>query len=322
MAYYFDCLLYFVVLRSQQWRYSRRACRRSVTLPATVGEIGSRIAPETLTALMKVPAPILVVVHQATSTPGLVGQVLQEMGFSLDIRCPAVGDPLPQTMKHHSAAIVFGGPMSANDDNQFSFIRDELNWIPTVLTTQKPYLGICLGAQLLARSLGARVQPHPKGVREIGYYPVQPTTAGRPVIPNALMVYQWHQEGFDIPGGGKLLARGTTFPHQAFCYNHRAYGLQFHPEMTTLMMNFWTTHGADQLAYPGAQSRWYHLSQHRLYRSSVERWLRRFLTHWILPAITAETVWDQCHHAGIDSSTLQLMALTEPSRCDQNQRQQ
>ena len=64
------------------------------------------------------------------------------------------------------------------------------------------------------------------------------------------MVYQWHQEGFDLPHGSRLIAQGATFPHQAFCYNQRAYGLQFHPEMTTLMMNFWTTYGAEQLVYP------------------------------------------------------------------------
>jgi len=266
-------------------------------------------------------SPILVVVHQATSTPGLVGHLLQQMGFALDIRCPAQGDTLPPTMDRHSAAVVFGGPMSANDDNQFSFIRDELTWIPTVLAAEKPYLGICLGGQLLARALGARVKPHPEGVREIGYYPVQPTAAGRTVLPAPLMVYQWHQEGFDLPHGSRLIAQGATFPHQAFCYNQRAYGLQFHPEMTTLMMNFWTTYGAEQLVYPGAQSRWYQLSQHRLYRGPVERWLRRFLTHWILPATTTETAWEQCHHASAEPTALHLMAVAKQSRHDQNKLQ-
>lgn len=265
-------------------------------------------------------APVLMVVHQGTSDPGLVGQLLQKMGFGLDIRCPALGDSLPNTMEHHSAAIVFGGPMSANDDHH-PFIQDELNWIPTVLAAEKPYLGICLGAQLLARVLGARVESHPQGLREIGYYPVQPTRAGRTVLPSPLMVYQWHQEGFAIPAGGQLLATGATFANQAFCYNHRAYGLQFHPEMTTQMVNHWTTQGAEQLVYPGAQSRWYHLSQHRLYQKTVEQWLRRFLKQWMLSAVSTEVVWEQCHHASAESYPWSLLKGVDSPSLDRKRLQ-
>jgi GMP synthase (glutamine-hydrolysing) len=265
--------------------------------------------------------PILVIVHQGTSSPGLVGQVLQHMGFSLDIRCPALGDALPPTLEYHSAAIVFGGPMSANDD-QFDFIRTELCWIPHVLAAGKPYLGICLGAQLLARTLGARVASHPEGIREIGYFPIQPTAAGRTVIPTPMMVYQWHQEGFELPQGSKLLATGTLFGNQAFCYGHRAYGLQFHPEMTTLMVNHWTTHGAEHLVYPGAQSRWYHLSHHRLYRNAVEQWLRGFLKQWILPGVSAETVWEHCHHAQPEQPPWSFIKVANPPILDQKRLQQ
>jgi len=224
--------------------------------------------------------PILAIVHQAVSNPGLVGTVLTDLGYSLDIRCPALGDALPSTMAKHGAVVVFGGPMSANDDQQLDFIRQELAWIPTVLEAQKPYLGICLGAQLLARVLGARVAPHPQGIREIGYFPILPTAVGRAVFSQPMMVYQWHQEGFELPQGADLLAKGSTFSHQAFRYGQQVYGLQFHPEMTTAMINHWTTEGAEQLTYPGAQSRAYHLSQHRLYRQQVESWLRHFLAQW------------------------------------------
>lgn len=240
-------------------------------------------------------SPVLMVVHQATSTPGLVGQVLQTLGYALDIRCPALGEALPQSLEHHSAVVVFGGPMSANDDDQWGFIRDELDWIPQVLAANRPYLGICLGAQLLARVLGAAVVPHPEGTREIGYFPISPTPEGRRILPRPLCVYQWHQEGFDLPQDAVLLATGETFNHQAFRYGQRAYGLQFHPEITTLMVNHWTTAGAEQLVYAGAQSRAHHLSQHRLYSRAVEQWLYPFLSQWIAPATSAETVWRQCH---------------------------
>ncbi len=251
--------------------------------------------------------PVLLVVHQATSTPGLVGQVLQDMGLRLDIRCPALGDTLPATMTAHSAAIAFGGPMSANDDHE-PFIRQELAWIPSVLGAEKPYLGICLGAQLLARVLGATVAPHPQSQREIGYVPIYPTLTGRTVLPRPMMVYQWHQEGFELPRGTHLLATGDTFPHQAFRYGPQAYGLQFHPEMTRLMINHWTTAGADHLLAPGAQGRPYHLSQHRLYHQDVKGWLRRFLSQWLGHTLQTEAVWQRYYpgyrygHPGLDSS--------------------
>lgn len=256
--------------------------------------------------------PVLTIVHQATSTPGLVGQIIKEMGGRLDIRCPAIGDPLPTTMANHSAAIVVGGPMSANDDHQ-SFIRDELTWIPMVLAAQKPYLGICLGAQLLARALGARVTPHPQEQREIGYVPIYPTSVGRPLFPGPLMVYQWHQEGFDLPDGAHLLATGKTFPHQAFRHGARAYGLQFHPEMTRLMVNHWTTAGADHLTAPGAQGRPYHLSQHRLYHPEVERWLRRFLRQWLGLGAPTETIWERY---GTEPSPREWLPRCRPSSHD------
>lgn len=238
--------------------------------------------------------PVLAVTHQPTSNPGRVGQVLQELGFDLDIRCPADGQPLPTTLEHHSGTVVFGGPMSANDEH-LDFIAQELDWIARALAAEKPYLGICLGAQLLARALGASVTPHPTGQREIGYYPVLPTSAGQGVFPGPLMVYQWHQEGFTLPLGSQLLATGTTFPHQAFGYGKRAYGLQFHPEITPTMVNHWTTEGADQLSYPGAQGRAYHLSQHRLYGAAVEQWLRQFLADWLGVTTQAETPGGQYH---------------------------
>ncbi|MEB3291191.1 MAG: glutamine amidotransferase [Leptolyngbya sp.] len=242
-------------------------------------------------SLKRSPLPILTLVHQATSNPGLVRAILTEMGYCLDLRCPAMGATLPPTLDHHSAVIVFGGPMSANDDH-LPFIRQELDWIPSVLAAQKPYLGICLGAQLLARTLGATVAPHPDGLREIGYYPIVPTPAGRSFLPQPMVVYQWHQEGFEVPQGAHLLAKGSTFSHQAFRYQ-KAFGLQFHPEITTTMVNHWTTEGADQLTYPGAQHRVHHISHHRLYRQSVEHWLRQFLAQWVAPSAQAEQVWGQ-----------------------------
>src|SRR5690606_15142592 len=105
--------------------------------------------------------PVLIVLHQENSTPGRVGQYLRKRGVPLDIRRPIIGDPLPETLEHHAGAIVFGGPQSANDD--LDFIRREIAWLGVPLKEDKPFLGICLGGQMLARHLGARVDAHGEG---------------------------------------------------------------------------------------------------------------------------------------------------------------
>src|SRR5712692_4272468 len=141
--------------------------------------------------------PVLIVLHQEQSTPGRVGHYFQARGIPLDIRRPRFGDPLPDTLAAHSGAVIFGGPMSVNDSDDH--IRTEIEWIRVPLTESKPFLGICLGAQMLARHLGAAVGVHPEGKAEVGYYPIRPTEIGRAVCGGwPGYVYQWHREGFDL----------------------------------------------------------------------------------------------------------------------------
>lgn len=226
-------------------------------------------------------AQIVIVVHQATSNPGLVGEKLRSRGYKLDLRCPALGDPLPLTMDDHAAAVVFGGPMSANDDSVLPFIRAELDWIDMVLASAKPYLGICLGAQLLARVLGGQVRPHPREQREIGYFALHPTAAGLAYIPAPMSVYHWHREGFTLPSQAVQLASGEMFPNQAFRYG-TAFGLQFHPEITHGLIDEWTMRGADQLSLAGAQPRDQHFHGHSQFGAVVDRWLEDFLETWLV----------------------------------------
>src|SRR6202167_6200877 len=157
---------------------------------------------------------ILIILHQEHSTPGRVGHALQRLGYRLDVRPPRFGEPLPASMQDHAAAIIFGGPMSANDEDDF--IRREIDWIAVPIKANKPFLGICLGAQMCARQLGGKVFRHPQGHAEIGYYAIRPTTAGLAVVEQwPEQVYQWHREGFDLPLGAELLAAGDTFEVQA-----------------------------------------------------------------------------------------------------------
>jgi GMP synthase (glutamine-hydrolysing) len=152
--------------------------------------------------------PVLIVLHQEISTPGRVGNALRALGHRLDIRRPRFGDPLPETLEGHAGAVIFGGPMSANDPDDF--VRQEIDWIAVPLREQRPFLGICLGAQMLAMQLGAKVAPHPEGRAQIGYYPIRPTPAALKICPNwPDHVYHWHREGFELPDGAELLARAA-----------------------------------------------------------------------------------------------------------------
>ncbi len=224
--------------------------------------------------------PILTVLHQENSNPGRVGRALRDLGFELDIRRPRFGDPLPETLAKHSGAVIFGGPQSANSDEDF--IRKEIDWISVPLKEGKPFLGICLGAQMLARHLGARVYSHPEGHAEVGYYPIRPTEHGHEVCtPWPDHVYQWHREGFDQPCGTALLAEGDAFPVQAFRYNGAAYALQFHPDVTHAMMCRWTTRGHERMKLPGAKPRAEHFADRAVHDLAARTWLASFMKRWV-----------------------------------------
>jgi len=226
---------------------------------------------------------VLIIVHQERSTPGRVGLKLRQRGYHLDIRRPPLGDVLPETLDGYEGAVIFGGPMSANDDDTIEGIRREIDWIKVPLQEKVPFLGLCLGGQLLARHLGAEVKFHPDDHAEIGYYPVKATPAGNERFgdwPNC--VYQWHREGFDLPHGARLLATGgNDFPNQAFDYDETAIGLQFHPEVTLAMTHRWTVFGAERLTLPGVRPRHSHFSDRLKYDALVEVWLDRLLDNWL-----------------------------------------
>lgn len=219
--------------------------------------------------------PILIVLHQELSSPGRVGQLLLAAGFSLDIRRPPLGDPLPRTLADHRGAVIFGGPMSANDPDEF--IRRETEWLCVPLAEEKPFLGICLGAQMLVNHLGGRVAARDDGLVEIGWYPIEPTEHGRGLLDWPDMVYHFHSEGFSLPSGTTLLASGQDFPNQAFRYGRTAWGIQFHAELTRAMMQRWVVHGAEHFGLPGAQTGRDHLHGRLLWDIRLKAWLERFL---------------------------------------------
>lgn len=230
---------------------------------------------------------ILLVTHSEHADPGAVGEALQRQGYRTRTCCPMLGDMLPRLQGGRadgaSAVVVFGGPQCISEIEQYPYLRDEIAWIGALVKAGAPVLGICLGAQLIASALGAHVGPHPVGLREIGYHPVEPTGAGRGFLADGFHAYHWHREGFELPEGAELLATGRMFPNQAFRIGLTAYALQFHPEMTRTIMERWITSekGAPQLDRPEAQKAEAQRAAAATHLPLVHAWVDGFLRRWL-----------------------------------------
>jgi len=221
---------------------------------------------------MSIEKKVLIILHQASSTPGRIGLLLLSRGFILDIRRPALGDQLPNTLENHVGAIMFGGPMSANDNDDF--INYEKDWITIPIKEKKPFLGICLGAQILTCALGGSI--HKNNLVEIGHYPIYPTDFGKKIISWPPYVHQWHGEWMKPPKSCDLIAVGKGGEPQAFKLEDNIYGIQFHTELTLAMIHRWLVKAEHKLQLPGAQERKNHFEGRLLYDMHVKTWLIDF----------------------------------------------
>jgi len=188
--------------------------------------------------------------------PGNISENLDAAGIFYCIHHPYLGDPLPEA-RDVTALIVLGGAMGANDDERHPFLIQVKLFIRQIVKAGTPYLGICLGGQLLAAALGGAVASN--RWEELGSLPVAVNDAGRgDVLFSALSplftTFQWHHDSFDIPEGGVLLAGSEGCAHQAFRVGECAWGTQFHPEVTEDIVRAWcrwereTAHREEELA--------------------------------------------------------------------------
>jgi GMP synthase-like glutamine amidotransferase len=185
--------------------------------------------------------------HIACEHPGAFTELLGDY-FAVELD---EGEPLPD-WRGFDAIVAMGGPMSVNDEADHPWLVAEKALVRDAVEAGVPFLGVCLGSQLLASALGARVYANPAG-SEVGLLPVERTAAGLadPVLgalAEPLVTLQWHGDTFDLPGGAELLATSPVARNQAFRVGERAYGVQFHLEVTEEQIGEW----ADVPAYRDA----------------------------------------------------------------------
>jgi len=184
---------------------------------------------------------VLIVEHAEAEGPGTLGSFLGRV--EADIRTVQVykGDPLPDDIGSFDALVSMGGPMNVYEEGKYPFLQEETEFLRRVINANIPTLGICLGAQLIAKACYAPVIK--ASHEEVGWRSVSLTNAGSKDIlfegiPGTMQVFQWYEDTFDVPYGGKLLVTSGTCPNQAFRYRN-AYALQFHVEVTRSILTGW-----------------------------------------------------------------------------------
>ncbi len=177
----------------------------------------------------------LVVQHVEAEPAWAVGDALARAGIELDVCRVFAGDPLPPDLGGHAGIVVMGGPMSAASDHGFPTRAAEVALVREAIERAVPTLGVCLGAQVLARAAGGLVYAGPDGP-EVGWGPVHLTArVADPLLdglPSRLTVLHWHGDTYDLPPGAVLLASSPRYPNQAFRVGPAAWGFQFHIEVT------------------------------------------------------------------------------------------
>ncbi|MBF0475541.1 MAG: type 1 glutamine amidotransferase [Deltaproteobacteria bacterium] len=185
---------------------------------------------------------IILIQNDPEVPPGLLLEALRRSSTPYRVLRPDQGEPL-KGLAEAVAVIVLGGKMGVDDLAEFPFLVQIKEFIRATLAGGIPFLGICLGGQLLAQVTGGRVIS--RANEELGCHPISVTSQGEadPIfasLPQQFITFQWHHDSFVPPAGAALLASSDRCPHQAFRFGNSAYGFQFHPEATPSIVALWS----------------------------------------------------------------------------------
>jgi len=197
-----------------------------------------------------IPSRAIVLQHVKFETPGIMANLLDSAGISTESIRTFENQPVPGKMGDAAGLIIMGGPMGVYEQGRYPFLRDEMRLIEQALQEEKPVLGICLGSQLLAATLGAVVT---RGTnKEIGWHPVTLTESAADDrlwagVEPSFVAFHWHGDIFELPRGAVSLASSDLTACQAFRYGQKAYGFLFHMEVTKEIIENMVKTFADEL---------------------------------------------------------------------------
>ncbi len=185
---------------------------------------------------------ILFIQHIDIEGPGVLKSLFEKKGFETRVVELYHGDAFPREFDKIEAEISLGGPMGVYDEDAYPFLALENEWMKQIVARDIPFMGFCLGAQLLAKSCGSKVVKSPK--KEVGILPICMIEEGlgEPLFKGFWKeenVFHWHEDMGELPEGARLLASSQGCPHQAFKVGPCAYGIQFHVELTAPMIEEW-----------------------------------------------------------------------------------
>jgi GMP synthase (glutamine-hydrolysing) len=226
---------------------------------------------------------MLLIVHDRDEMDDRASAWAISQGYEAHWICPAGGDPLPSLDDRIAGVIVYGGAQDVDQQDNHPYLKDEMRLLDEALKRETPVLGLCLGAQLLAHTLGEEVSGHADGYAEYGYYDLVPTQAGKHLFGDKMKVLQSHWHGwYRTPKDAVKLAGTEAFPEQAFRYGRNAYGFQFHPETSRKGLTRWISRRSPhKQTMKGAHPADRQLADNLLYDQALGDWFNTFLDGWI-----------------------------------------
>lgn len=228
--------------------------------------------------------PLIVIEHWHLAEPDFGRRHLAARGHDVRVVEPWRGETLPELTGDEAGVMLMGGPQYVTALDDAPYLADEMRFAERAMAMGIPLVGICLGSQMIAHVLGARVGFHPDGHATLGFYDLRPTAAGRAWFGDGMKVLAGNSQGWDMPSGVTPLAHGEVFPNQAFLAGGTAIALQFHPEVTRPILDQWQREFAATVGRPGTRTVAEQDAGFAAHDAALKAWYADFLDRWFGPA--------------------------------------